>query len=270
MVVLDEIRRARQEGYDVVQDTLAWFDTDEYNNDAGAILLSDICNDHGTIDWDVDVARLLLSRGVDANYCERDDGWTLLHDAVSFSHNEYTRKLYAALIGAGADVNARAGENYDFSTPLGALLHDPGRHHVWVADGRMMNTIDPDIVHHYLETATMLLRAGASLDACCDDESAEDMLEFGEWCDLAEVHEPNYVALKTLFAGVRRAGSWKLWTLEDVKALLRLRSLVARGRARERKVRTRRKTPREIALLFAPAFPNELFWNVMTYWNPRV
>ena len=40
------------------------------------------------------------------------------------------------------------------------------------------------------------------------------------------------------------------------------------GRARER-VRTRTKTPREIALLFAPAFPNELFWKVMTYWNPR-
>ena len=82
--------------------------------------------------------------------------------------------------------------------------------------------------------------------------------------------DPSFVALKALVAGVRRAGSWKLWTLEDVKALLRLRSLVARGRARERKVRTRRKTPREIALLFAPAFPNELFWNVMTYWNPRV
>ena len=114
----------------------------------------------------------------------------------------------------------------------------------------------------------MLLRAGASLDACCDDESAEDMLDFGEWCDLAEVHEPNYVALKTLFAGVRRAGSWKLWTLEDVKALLRLRSLVASGRARDIK-RLRARTPREITLLFAPAFPKELFWKVMTYWNPR-
>ena len=269
MVVLDEIRRARQEGYDVVQDTLAWFDTDEYNNDAGAILLSDICNDHGTIDWDVDVARLLLSRGVDANYCERDDGWTLLHDAVSFSRNEYTRKLYAALISAGADVNARAGDNYSFSTPLGALLQDPGHHHVWVAHAQSDTWVpDPDILHHYVETATMLLRAGASLDACCDDESAEDMLDFGEWHDLAEVHEPNYVALKTLFAGVRRAGSWKLWTLEDVKALLRLRSLVASGRARDIK-RLRARTPREITLLFAPAFPKELFWKVMTYWNPR-
>ena len=46
MAVLDELRTARQEGYDVVQDTLAWLDTDEYNNDGGAILLSDICHDY--------------------------------------------------------------------------------------------------------------------------------------------------------------------------------------------------------------------------------
>ena len=271
MVVLDELRSARQEGYDVVQDTRAWLDTDEYNNDGGAILLSDICHDYDTTEWDIDIARLLLSRGVDANYCEGDNGWTLLHDAVSFARNEHTRKLYEALIGAGADVNARAHIDNTYITPLGALLEDPGRHRVWVPHGQSDIWVPgPDILHHYVETATMLLRAGASLDACCDDESAEEMLEAEEWNDLAEVHEPNYVALKTLFAGVRRAGSWKLWTLEDVKALLRLRSLVARGRARERKVRTRRRTPREIALLFAPAFPNELFLKVMTYWNPRV
>ena len=53
------------------------------------------------------------------------------------------------------------------------------------------------------------------------------------------------------------------------KELLRIRSLVARGRARERKARTRRTTPREVALLFAPTFPNELFWRVLEYWNPR-
>ena len=258
MAVLDELRTARQEGYDVVQDTLAWLDTDAYNNDDCADFLSDICHDFEITETDVDLARLLLSRGVDANYCEEGDGWTLLHAASSFSRNEYGRKLIAALIGAGADVNAWANPAYSYSTPLGALLENTA------------SLPDPDVLNHYLETATLLLRAGASLDACCDDESAEEMLEAEEWNDLAEVHEPNYVALKTLFAGVRRAGSWKLWTLEDVKALLRLRSLVARGRARERKVRTRRKTPREIALLFAPAFPNELFWNVMTYWNPRV
>ena len=50
---------------------------------------------------------------------------------------------------------------------------------------------------------------------------------------------------------------------------LKLPALIARGRAREKR-RLRAKTPREIALLLAPAFPNELFWKVMTYWNPRV
>ena len=136
----------------------------------------------------------------------------------------------------------------------------------------MMNTIDPDIVHHYLETARMLLRAGASLDACYDDDSAEDFVEALLPVPRSQngvASDPNFLALKTLFANVRRAGSYKLWTRENVKALLRLRSLVARGRARDIK-RLRKKTPREIALLLAPAFPNELFWNVMTYWNPRV
>ena len=253
MVVLDELRSARQEGYDVVQDTLAWLDTDEYNNDECADFLSDICHDFEITETDVDLARLLLSRGVDANYCEGDNGWTLLHDAVSFARNEQTRKLYEALIGAGADVNARAHIDNTYITPLGALLEDPGRHRVWVPHGQSDIWVPgPDILHHYVETATMLLRAGASLDACCDDESAEEMLEAVDWNDMAKVHEPNYVALKALVTGVRRAGSFKLWTRENVKALLCLRSLIARGRAREKR-RLRAKTPREIALLFAPA-----------------
>ena len=259
MAVLDELRTARQEGYDVVQDTLAWLDTDEYNNDDCADFLSDICHDFEITETDVDLARLLLSRGVDANYCEEGDGWTLLHAASSFSRNEYGRKLIAALIGAGADVNARAHADNSSLTPLGILLDS--------------NACYTSRLPHCLESATLLLRAGASLDACYNGNlSAENMLEaLVEAEDLNGLaSDPDFIALKTLFANVRRAGSYKLWTLENVKALLRLRSLVARGRARERKVRTRRKTPREIALLFAPAFPNELFWKVMTYWNPRV
>ena len=34
-------------------------------------------------------------------------------------------------------------------------------------------------------------------------------------------------------------------------------------------MRARAKTPREIELLFAPSFPNELCWRVLEYWNPR-
>ena len=81
---------------------------------------------------------------------------------------------------------------------------------------------------------------------------------------------PHFYACKALMSDYRAAGStWKGYVRAPPKELLRLRSLLARGRARERKARTRRATPREIALLFAPKFPNELFWGVMTYWNPR-
>ena len=256
MVLRDEIRSARQEGE--VQPALAWLDTDEYNNDDGADLLADICHDFEITAEDVDLARLLLSRGVDANYCEEGDGWNLLHAAVSFSRNEYGRKLATALIGAGADVNARAHVDNTSLTPLGTLLDN--------------NACFTSRLPHCLETATLLLRAGASLDACWDDDSAEDFVEASLPVPRSRngvASDPNFLALKALFANVRRAGSFKLWTLENTKALLRLRSLVARGRARDIK-RLRAKTPREIALLLAPAFPNELFWKVMTYWNPRV
>ena len=87
-----------------------------------------------------------------------------------------------------------------------------------------------------------------------------------EWTGEFSSH---FYACKALISDYRAAGStWKGYVRALPKELLRLRSLVARGRARE-KVRTRSKTPREIALLFAPSFPNELFWGVMAYWNPR-
>jgi len=113
---------------------------------------------------------------------------------------------------------------------------------------------------------TRFLRAGAALDAIRGDASVEDLLR-------EEGHRyresSHYCALEALISDVRAAGStWKGYLRALPKELLRLRSLVARGRARE-KVRTRSKTPREIALLFAPSFPNELFWRVLEYWNPR-
>ena len=79
----------------------------------------------------------------------------------------------------------------------------------------------------------------------------------------------DFYACKALISDYRAAGSsWKSYVRAPPKELLRLRSLIARGRARE-KVRTRSRTPPEIAFLFAPTFPNELFWKVATYWNPR-
>jgi len=80
--------------------------------------------------------------------------------------------------------------------------------------------------------------------------------------------DEHFVACEQLVADVRAAGSWKNYARAPPKELLRLRSLVARGRARSIK-RLRARTPREIELLLAPAFPNELCWRVLEYWNPR-
>ena len=126
-----------------------------------------------------------------------------------------------------------------------------------------------------LDMVTRLLRAGAALDAIQEGNvSAEDLLHQQKAKMQSQVEPPlevtsHYHVCKALVSDYRAAGSnWKGYVRALPKELLRLRSLVARGRARE-KVRTRTKTPREIALLFAPTFPNELFWKVSTYWNPR-
>ena len=130
-----------------------------------------------------------------------------------------------------------------------------------------------------------LLRAGARLDGTVksydvsrnvwveNETSLEQVLEdlMGEREDPGELR---YLELShELVRAVRAAGgTWRQYVRQYVRAtpkeLLRLRSQVARGKARV-KVRARAKTPREIELLFAPSFPNELCWRVLEYWNPR-
>ena len=130
-----------------------------------------------------------------------------------------------------------------------------------------------------------LLRAGARLDGTVkiiDDEThewvdAETSLEqvfeklMGEREDSEELM---YLSLShDLVRAVRAAGgTWRQYVRQYVlatpKELLRLRSQVARGKARV-KVRSRAKTPRPIEWLFSPNLPNELCWRVLEYWNPR-
>ena len=202
-------------------------------------------------DAHLDVARLLLSHGADVNKSDVDS-FTPLHCCAIFPKQSSRGPLIQLLLDAGANVNAR---NCDGETPLAIALFLS----VW----RNYN----DAARASLDMITRLLRAGAALDAIRgDNKSIEDLLR-------EEGHRyresSHYCALEALISDVRAAGStWKGYVRALPKELLRLRSLVARGRARE-KVRTRRKTPREIALLFAPTFPNELFWGIMTYWNPR-
>jgi len=223
-------------------------DVNDTDGDGGTLLLR-VFGSSATSDAHRDVARLLLSHGADINKSERDS-YTPLHCCAIYPEQSGRGPLIQLLLDAGANVNAR---NCDGETPLAIALFLS----VWRS---------PDYARASLDMITRLLRAGAGLDAIQRDKSAEDML-----CDEGHRYRgsSHYSALEALISDVRAAGStWKGYVRALPKELLRLRSLVARGRARE-KARTRRKTPREIALLFAPTFPNELFWGVMAYWNPR-
>ena len=224
-------------------------DANDTDGDGGTLLLRVVGAPRVISDAHLDMARLLLSHGVDINKSEKDS-YTPLHCCAIYPEQSSRRPLIQLLLDAGANVNAR---NCDGETPLAIALFLS----VWRS---------PDYARASLDMITRLLRAGAGLDAIQRDKSAEDML-----CDEGHRYRgtSHYRALEALISDVRAAGStWKGYVRALPKELLRLRSLVARGRAREKKS-LRARTPREIALLFAPSFPNELFWKVMTYWNPR-
>ena len=81
------------------------------------------------------------------------------------------------------------------------------------------------------------------------------------------------VAVRNLVASVRTAGSWKAHCKLAHKEVLRLRSLVARGRVKLPS-RTRRRSPRgrdarqERALEFVlRQGDNGIVWNILSYWR---
>ena len=204
-------------------------------------------------DAQLDVVRLLLSHGADVNKSDADS-FTPVHCCAMYPEESDRGPLIQLLLDAGANVNAT---NRDEETPLAIALYLS----IWRS---------PDHAPACLDMVTRLLRAGAALDAIRrENSSVEDMLREEEKREDNALLSPEFYACKALISDYRAAGqTWKGYLRALPKDLLRLRSLVARGRARE-KVRTRSKTPREIALLFAPTFPNELCWRVLEYWNPR-
>ena len=76
-------------------------------------------------------------------------------------------------------------------------------------------------------------------------------------------------AVRTLVASVRAAGSWKAHCRLAHKEVLRLRSLVVRGRA---KLRTRRRRDRHARQKRALDFvvrqgDNGIVWHILSFWR---
>ena len=121
---------------------------------------------------------------------------------------------------------------------------------------------------NHLAVLKMLLRAGASLDNCKAGGPQGPVPKHAEWCiQDAETDEyyggsrlladVDWVAIKSIVAGVRREGSWKAYCRVEHKRLLRLRSYLVRGYAET----TDARIDRILRL------PNGACWKVLAYWR---
>ena len=72
--------------------------------------------------------------------------------------------------------------------------------------------------------------------------------------------DEHWLACKDLILGVRAAGSWRAYARLPRKRVLRLRSLMLRGRAKPR-----RGVPNVVARTFK--LPNEMVWKVLAFWR---
>ena len=193
----------------------------------------------------LEFARYLLSRGarVDAKTYQ---GATALHFAASQGAGETTAAMVSMLVAAGAAVNKVAHGK----TPLFSIVE------------LSASTID---------VVTVLLRAGASLDfkhRIGEDqpvprsfEAHLDGLEDGLEDGLDDDELEHVGPIRNLVASVRAAGSWKAHCRLPHKQILRLRSLVARGRTKERLA-----TTRAIRFIVRQG-DNGIVWNILSYWR---
>ena len=197
----------------------------------------------------VELARYLVSRGARLDVASRFSGSTALHYACS--SGGASPEYVSVLVAAGAQVNA---EDEDGMRPLGRVALD---------------TV-PNEMHH-VEIVKILLRSGATLDFALGDESFDDALR-----DCRSRHPVRYgehtTAIEEIVASVRRHGSWKAHCRAQHRQILRIRSLVARGRVkldRPRRWRPRGRDARQEGALnfLVRQGDNGIVWTILSYWR---
>jgi len=196
-----------------------------------------------------DGLRGLIRRGADVNMNVGRTPYRMTpfnQVLLGSSDCELGRDFALLLIGSGLALKRPAGNWDPLGTTILALREHPTR--------------------AYVEVFVALLQAGASLDSVLEQSSAETLMQCFESSHPGLVQNEHWVACKTLIFCVRAAGgTWNAYAQELRKRVLRLRSLVARGRARpHRAARARAGDP-----IIAPIFrlPNELCWHVLQFWR---
>ncbi|CAH0369796.1 unnamed protein product [Pelagomonas calceolata] len=210
----------------------------------------------------VAVAEYLLSRGASVNIGDS----SVLHCAVARPSTSHATDMIGLLLRAGADVDAR---DDDSMSPI-----------AWAMDEIMSNRSESDLTRA-LECVVQLLRHGASLadghfglknneHVHSEPRSLEDFLAFRTEFEGLTTNR-HWIDCQAIVTGVKTAGSWRAFRDDKTnpwrayervprKAVLRLRSLVARKRAKT--------TNPLFNALFAS--PNEIVWHVLGFWRVRI
>ena len=210
----------------------------------------------------VALAEYLLSRGASVNHGDA----SVLHCAVVRHSGSHPTDMVGLLLRAGADVDAR---DFHDESPLAWAISNFRHVGANLTERELMRA---------LECTVQLLRYGASLaDGFYHPErwegscSLDDFLEFQTTRSPGLTSTKQWIECRAILDGVRAAGSWRAFRDDKTnpwrayervprKAVLRLRSLVARKRAKT--------TNPLFNALFAS--PNEIVWHVLGFWRARI
>ena len=268
MVLSDELSDAARRGADahfaqITEYLNAGGDVNDLNEDGRSMMSLNIIWEGGDDDtWmNVDdrlrIVRLLLARGADVDMTEANGSFPLFQ---ACNCEDYTFGLGAicCLLEAGANVDQKRRVNnnaHPDESPLSTSL-DWFRHDDYVQG---------DIGLSYV---SLLLRYGPDLDGCWGDRSVEDCLRHIEepkaFPELEGIYrttllpmenKEQFLACKKLIADERRRRF-----VAKRKEVLRLRSLLVRGRAKK-----------SSDAMLEPSFrlPDGVVWNVLSFWPPR-
>ena len=217
----------------------------------------------------IEMVRYLISRGADVE--RRNSNITPLYCACFLPDAE----AMELLLQAGANVNRRDLGIINRMGLVDYLLNDSKFVDTDNGGPRSAETV-AETTDRIFECLKLLLRAGLALDVLQDGTttpleqvivecmlSLDDAGHLGRSLDLVRAMR---ASMHT--SASPRLSPWRQYVLAPSVAVLRLRSLVVRGRAHERGV-VSGPTPRPIAWLLAPQTPREIVWNVLAFWNPR-
>ena len=132
----------------------------------------------------------------------------------------------------------------------------------------------------FLEIVTTLLRAGARLESIVEDLASGDAhsLASGDahsasWCleqalenTPALAQDEHFMMTKNLIVDIQEGVSLKSAMRRPHRAVLRLRSLVCRGRATLARM-PRGRQDYAIEFLVKPDVPKEIVWNILSFWR---